>query len=143
LSKRAGISLRPTFLPFTPWTTIEDYLDVLDSVEREDLIDHVDPVQYTIRLLIPPGSYLLNRPEMKEHLGALDQASFSYVWAHPDPRMDRLAHDVFGAVEKGATFAEVRALAEAAARRPPSAAGPIEHRRVRGRPPRLSESWFC
>ena len=56
--------------------------------------------------------------------------------------MDRLAHEVFAAVERGATFADVRALAEAAAARPPSRE-PIVHRTVRGRPPRLSESWFC
>ncbi|MGZ3425547.1 MAG: CUAEP/CCAEP-tail radical SAM (seleno)protein, partial [Polyangia bacterium] len=63
-------------------------------------------------------------------------------WTHPDPRMDRLAHDVFAAVEKGASFEGVRALAEAAAQRPPSSE-PIVHKTVRGRPPRLSESWFC
>jgi hypothetical protein len=56
--------------------------------------------------------------------------------------MDRLARDVFAAVEKGATFAEVRALAEAAAQRP-APVEPITHKTVRGRPPRLSESWFC
>src|SRR5262249_48941114 len=80
----AGITLRPTWVAFTPWTTREDYLEMLTFVEEHELIDHVDPVQYTIRLLVPPGSYLLDRPAMKPHLGPLDQASFSYRWAHPD-----------------------------------------------------------
>jgi hypothetical protein len=57
--------------------------------------------------------------------------------------MDRLAHDVFVAVADGAGFADVLALARAAAALPALPAGAIEHSRVRGRPPRLSESWFC
>src|SRR5439155_1362573 len=44
--RRAGIALRPSFVPFTPWSTLADYLDLLDFVEAERLIDHVDPVQY-------------------------------------------------------------------------------------------------
>src|SRR5215471_9364728 len=63
--RAAGIAPRPTWVAFTPWTTLGDYLDMLAFIEANGLIDHVDPVQYTIRLLIPPGSYLLNRPEMK------------------------------------------------------------------------------
>src|SRR5262249_13650351 len=57
--RAAGIAPRPTWVPFTPWTTLGDYLDMLAFIEEHGLIDHVDPVQYTIRLLIPPGSYLL------------------------------------------------------------------------------------
>ena len=32
----SGMALRPSFVSFTPWTTLEDYLDVLDFVEAED-----------------------------------------------------------------------------------------------------------
>ena len=81
--KAAGIVCRPTWVAFTPWTTLNDYLDVLDVVEIEGLVDHVDPVQYTIRLLIPPGSMLLDRPAIRPFLGPLDQAAFSYRWSHP------------------------------------------------------------
>ncbi|HEY2746258.1 MAG TPA: CUAEP/CCAEP-tail radical SAM protein, partial [Polyangia bacterium] len=80
--------------------------------------------------------------ETRAHLGALEPEKLSWSWTHPDARMDRLAHDVFAAVEAGATFAGVRALAEAAAARP-ARVEPIVHKTVRGRPPRLSESWFC
>jgi radical SAM superfamily enzyme YgiQ (UPF0313 family) len=138
----AGVPLRPTFVPFTPWTTLDDYLVLLDWIAARGLVDHVDPIQLAIRLLIPPGSLLLERPETQAVLGALEPEKLSWSWRHPDPRMDQLAHDVFATVEGGAGFAEVRALAEAAARRPPGAA-PIEHKHVRGRPPRLSEAWFC
>lgn len=27
--RRAGIALRPSFVPFTPWTTLDDYLELL------------------------------------------------------------------------------------------------------------------
>ncbi|MDB4968815.1 MAG: Radical domain protein [Myxococcales bacterium] len=138
----AGVPLRPTFVAFTPWATMEDYLALVDWIDARGMVDHVDPIQLAIRLLIPPGSLLLALPETQAALGALVPERLSYDWSHPDPRMDRLARDVFTAVEKGATFAEVRALAEAAAQRPPSVT-PVEHGRVRGRPPRLSESWFC
>ena len=47
----AGIPLRPSLVSFTPWTTLDDYLDVLDFVETEGLHDQVDPVHCTIRLL--------------------------------------------------------------------------------------------
>ena len=139
----AGVPLRPTFVPFTPWTTLDDYLALVDWIDARGLVEHVDPIQLAIRLLVPPGSLLLEHPEMRPHLGMLEPERLSYAWTHPDPRMDRLAHDVFAAVEAGAGFAEVRALAEAAAPRPPSSADPIVHKTVRGRPPRLSESWFC
>jgi radical SAM superfamily enzyme YgiQ (UPF0313 family) len=147
LVRAADIAPRPTWVAFTPWTTLGDYLDMLAFIEANGLIDHVDPVQYTIRLLVPPGSYLLNRPEMKAHLGPLDQASFSYVWAHPDPRMDRLQKQVAALVEKdvhagedpAVTFYRVWALA--AGRQPATVVPLLPPERERA--PRLSEPWFC
>jgi radical SAM superfamily enzyme YgiQ (UPF0313 family) len=53
--RAAGIAPRPTWVAFTPWTTLGDYLDMLAFIEANGLIDHVDPVQYTIRLLVPPA----------------------------------------------------------------------------------------
>jgi radical SAM superfamily enzyme YgiQ (UPF0313 family) len=145
--RAAGITFRPTWVAFTPWTTRGDYREVLEFVEEHDLIDHVDPVQYSIRLLVPPGSYLLDRPAMKPHLGPLDQASFCYRWAHPDPHMDHLHREVSALVERdtqaGAdpsdTFYRVWALA--AGRRPADVASPLARDRLRA--PRLSEPWFC
>src|SRR5262245_31960178 len=60
----AGIAYRPTWVPFTPWTTRDDYREILDFVEEYGMIDHIDPVQYSIRLLVPPGSYLENHEAM-------------------------------------------------------------------------------
>ncbi|HYT88210.1 MAG TPA: radical SAM protein, partial [Gemmataceae bacterium] len=147
LVRAAGIAPRPTWVAFTPWTTLGDYLDMLAFIEANDMIDNVDPVQYTIRLLVPPGSYLLNRSEMKAHLGPLNEASFSYVWKHPDSRMDRLQKQVSALVEKdvhagedpGRTFYRVWSMA---AGRDPSTLVPVLPTE-RERAPRLSEPWFC
>src|SRR5215813_3004219 len=101
--RNAGISFRPTFISFTPWGTFDDYIDMLEFVETEGLIDNVDPVQYSIRLLIPPGSLILSQPDSSRWLGSLVQESFSYVWKHPDPNMDELHRRVSALVEEAAS----------------------------------------
>jgi radical SAM superfamily enzyme YgiQ (UPF0313 family) len=88
--RAAGIALRPTWVAFTPWTTLDDYLAILDFVEDEDLVDHVDPVQLSVRLLVPPGSLLLDHPAMQPHLTGLAEEAFHHRWRHRDPRLDRL-----------------------------------------------------
>ncbi|HEX5501286.1 MAG TPA: CUAEP/CCAEP-tail radical SAM protein [Thermomicrobiales bacterium] len=146
----AGIPMRPSLLPFTPWTTLDDYLDLLDFFAARDLLDHVDPVHFSIRLLVPPGSALLDQPDTATWLGPLDAANFTHTWRHPDPRVDDLQRAVAATVEAaerdGAdpveTFAAIEALAH-------TARGALAPRRrggvltARGRVPRLTESWFC
>jgi radical SAM superfamily enzyme YgiQ (UPF0313 family) len=143
----AGITYRPTWVPFTPWTTRADYREILEFVEEHGLIDNIDPVQYSIRLLVPPGSYLEEHAAMLPHRGALDQASFSYRWTHTDPGMDRLQKEVAALVEQdtqagedtAVTFYRVQALARERNLADVSCCLP----RDRMRPPRLSEPWFC
>jgi hypothetical protein len=169
--QEAGIALRPTFVAFTPWTTLHDYLDVLRFVEAYELADHVDPVQYSLRLLVPPGSGLLQREAIRPFLSSggtrapNDRAdaetdgriapqareTFSHAWTHPDPRMDALQRDVTVLVETDAasdedtavTFYRVRELATAVhENRAPRHVTPFVDR-DRIRPPHLSEPWFC
>jgi hypothetical protein len=124
---------------------------MLDFIEAEGLIDHVDPVQYAIRLLIPPGSMLLARPAIQSCLGPLDEASFSYRWTHPDPRMDHLQKAISVMVEEATraeedpavTFFRVRELAETNAGRARAERARAELLSLRRRPPRLTEPWFC
>jgi radical SAM superfamily enzyme YgiQ (UPF0313 family) len=151
ITRQAAIVLRPSLVSFTPWTSLEDYLDVFEVVAREGLIDHVDPVQYAIRLLIPPGSMLLERAAVRPFLGPLDEAAFTYQWTHPDPRMDALHRAVTLLVEEATkadedqavTFERLRALAYAARNggEPSVVTGHIGLHR--SRPPRLTEPWFC
>jgi radical SAM superfamily enzyme YgiQ (UPF0313 family) len=150
-TREAGITLRPSLVSFTPWTTIEDIIELFDFVEKEDMIDCLDPVQYTIRLLIPPGSLLLSEPSITPHLGPLIQESFTYLWTHPDPRIDQLQKVFSEEVEKGTQeevdpaviFYQLKELAYAAyeARAPKRVTAPV--RADRKRPPRLTEPWFC
>ena len=144
-----GIALRPSLLPFTPWTELDDYIELLDYIESKNLIENVDPVHLSIRLLIPPGSALLDQPETDEWIGPLDETSFTYSWTHRDHRVDDLQRIVAGlaetAVERGwdhfETFDAIRAAAYDAAGRTP-AIGAVR-RKSGNAPPRLSESWFC
>ncbi len=149
--RTAGIVMRPTFVSFTPWATIDDYINVLELVESHNLIDHVDPVQYSIRLLVPPGSLLLSQSDTHQWLGRLVQESFSHEWAHPDPQMDELHKRVIAIVEQAAgrnedaaeTFYTILELArKLRGDAPGSRLGlPVDPDRLR--PPRLTEAWFC
>jgi len=150
-TRAAGIALRPTWVAFTPWTTLRDFVEVLDWVAARDLVDHIDPVQYSLRLLVPPGSLLVDHPGMRPYLGALVAADFSYEWRHPDPRMETLQADVAALIAESApraedpavTFDRVRALAATAAGTPAPAPMAPRRARDRRRPPRLTEPWFC
>ena len=52
-------------MAFHPWITLESYCDLLDTIQQLELIDHVAPIQLTIRLLIPQGSRLLELDEVR------------------------------------------------------------------------------
>ena len=145
-----GIEVRPSWLPFTPWTTVEDLVDVVDFVVAHDLIANVDPVQYSVRLLVPDGSLLLGETTMTAHLGAYDPTRLGWTWAHPHPALDRLQNQIATLVEARVgqpperTFDEIDALirssAETSSARPARGAvsvGPTGDRA------HLTEPWFC
>lgn len=147
--RAAGIPMRPTFVAFTPWTSAEDYVDVLAFAAEQGIVENIDPIQYAIRLLVPPGSALLDEPDARDWLGPLDESAFTYRWTHPDPRMDQLHAEVAKLVEAMAsggcdnreTYDEIRALAERTlGLRIAARAGVV----AVGQPvPHLSEPWFC
>lgn len=148
----AGVPMRPTFVAFTPWTAAADYLEVLDFIAAHDLIEHVDPIQYAIRLLVPPGSALLAALDAAAWFGPLDEATLSHTWAHPDPRMDALQREVAALVEHAAaqrhttadTFAAIRALASTRLNaRPPLPMGEGDSGAPSRPIPHLTEAWFC
>jgi radical SAM superfamily enzyme YgiQ (UPF0313 family) len=149
LVSAAGMTLRPTWVAFTPWTTLDDYRELLEFVETHGLVDAIDPVQFSIRLLVPPGSLLLESAALRPFFGDLVKDQFHHAWTHPDPRMEALHREVSGAVARAAdgredaavTFQRVRELADRAAGVAPRAfATPARDRK---RPPRLTEPWFC
>jgi radical SAM superfamily enzyme YgiQ (UPF0313 family) len=149
LTRNAGLVVRPTFVPFTPWTTLDQIADLVAFVEAHDLIGSVDPVQLSVRLLVPPGSLLLG-PETRDAFGALDGAALSYHWAHTDPRVDQLQQELAAIAAAAAgdkldpaiAFARIRERVHAVSGRDAVRAA-VSARPPGPPPPRLSESWFC
>lgn len=153
-TRAADLTLRPTFVPFTPWTGLEGQRDLIDFIVGRDLVEAVDPIQMTIRLLVPPGSLLLAHEAMRPHLAGLDAARFTWTWRHPDPRVDALQQQSMAIVEAAArearsdeeTFALLAAAAgatPAAARAATTGVASAAARPARRRAPRLTEPWFC
>ena len=92
--RELGLILQPTFVPFTPWTTLAGYRELLALIAEQDLAENVAPIQLGIRLLIPAGSRLLELEEVRTAIGDFDASGLAYPWKHPDPRMDMLSEGV-------------------------------------------------
>ena len=144
-----GMTLHPTFVPFTPWTTLEGYLDLLRVLEAEQLIENVAPIQLGIRLLIPESSRLLELAEVRRLVGAFDAKSLVYPWNNADVRVDDLSETVQGIAAdadhrkqtRSAAFERIWQAAHAAAGLD---APRLEAARCAQRPvPCLSEPWYC
>jgi radical SAM superfamily enzyme YgiQ (UPF0313 family) len=147
LCREAGLSLAPTFVSFTPWTTTAGYLDLLHEIDRLDLVEHVAPIQLAIRLLIPDGSRMLEIEDVRAVVAPFDPQSLTYPWRHVDPRVDALHADLSALVgvtlssPRADVFARAwelahdRAGVRARRRQPPLAA--------RATIPYLNEPWYC
>ncbi len=150
LCRRAGLTLCPTFVPFTPWTTRASYLRLLDGVAELGLVDHVPPVQLAIRLLITASSRLLELGSVREAIAPFDREKLVYPWHFADPEMEDIADEIMQVVHAGVTggvarreiFQQIRDVA----------AGP-RHAEITALigmadspplfVPHLTENWFC
>lgn len=145
LSRHAGLTLSPTFIPFTPWTTLEGYVELLELLEQLDLVHQVASIQLAIRLLVTADSPLLELPDVRARVSAFDAASLTYPWSHVDARIDALQAAVMEMVSKGAArsrssvFADILTLARERAGRPGQPMVPAGSRTV----PYVSEPWYC
>ncbi len=148
--RRLDLMLIPTFVAFTPWTTLAGYRHFLAEIARLGLIEQVAPIQYALRLLIPPGSRLLELPETQAVIGPLDEAKLSYEWHNPAPRVDQLQQDVEQLVDQGTRqnlsrhqiFQQIWQRAyrnEAEATAIPAPKWPV----YQGFVPYLTEPWYC
>ena len=145
LCRRAGLTLSPTFMPFSPWTTIESYRELLDTIEELDLVEHVAPVQWSIRLLVTWGSRLLELPEIRGVIRPFDPKTLTYPWAHGDARVDGLQRQVMALAGVKAVrsrtdvFNAVRHLTQ-----PDSALPiPVPAAIARASIPYMNEPWYC
>jgi radical SAM superfamily enzyme YgiQ (UPF0313 family) len=147
LCREAGLVLSPTFVAFTPWTTHASFLDMLREIDCLDLVEHVAPIQYAIRLLVPQGSRMLELEEMRRVAGAFDPVSLTHPWRHPEPSVDalqdRLAHLVGVRLNspRSELFDRVWREAHAAAglAAPERTHPPIARSTI----PYLNEPWYC
>ncbi|GAC1654979.1 MAG: hypothetical protein NVS4B12_27240 [Ktedonobacteraceae bacterium] len=105
----------------------------------------------SIRLLVPPGSALLDTPDSHLWLGELEPSAYTYLWRHPDPSMDELQRKIAQQVEQAEriqtnpveTFLRVKALVHTMQGTRLSL---FKALRSYGTPkvlPHLTESWFC
>jgi hypothetical protein len=149
ITTNAGIVLRPSLMPFTPWTTINDLIELVDFIEMNQLYDQVDPIQLSIRLLLPPGSSLLDQPELQSFVTGFDSEKWVYEWRSADEEMDLLQSRIARIVERDyqaredhfTTYLKIRqAVSEIS--------GGYQSRHLQKYErkewaPRLTEDWFC
>ncbi len=148
LLRTTGIALAPTFVAFTPWTTLENYLELLRHVVDLQLIEAVAPVQLSIRLLVPAGSCILEIDSIADRIGAFDPQLLGHPWSNPDARVDAMQQQVQAWVSRAEAeglsraqiFAGIWKLAHEQAGLPV----PRLELQHSGQPvPRLSENWYC
>jgi hypothetical protein len=146
--RNLGMTLHPTFVPFSPWTTMEGFVDLLRVIYDQGLMENVAPIQFGIRLLIPAGSRLLELAEVKSLVGPFDAQSLVFPWQHTDPRMDALSADIqqIAAVSdaqklsRSVAFATIWQAAHDAA----GITAPVLASQRPSLPvPFLSEPWYC
>ena len=147
IARAAGLHLTPTFVPFTPWTTIEGYQMLLERLVELRLVQSVPAVQLSIRLLVPAGSHMFEIDGFERLVETFDDDMLGYPWRHPDPGVDALQTRVQVIAEAAAERAESRrttferiwtCVHEALGEAPPALPGDM------GAPaPMHSEPWYC
>jgi hypothetical protein len=148
LARDAALPLAPTFVAFTPWTTLAGYCDLLQTIDRLGLVDHVAPIQLAIRLLVTEGSRLLELPDIRAVVGPFSPRTLTYPWAHRDPQADDLQRSLEALVgvtlsaPRRQVFARIWEMAHAAAGQTPRALTDVDIP-ARATIPYLNEPWYC
>jgi radical SAM superfamily enzyme YgiQ (UPF0313 family) len=153
LCREAALTLAPTFVAFTPWTSLEGYRELLDVVEALELVGHVSPVQWAIRLLVTWQSPLLELPDIRAVVSHFDPRTLTHPWRHADPRVDALQEAVMQLVGAGLdrprheTLDAIRTLVDDAIGEVTNAGVPVASPRrplpSRAAIPYLNEPWYC
>jgi radical SAM superfamily enzyme YgiQ (UPF0313 family) len=144
LMRSTGVTLNPTFIAFTPWTTRESYIALLGRLVELDLVDATSPIQLALRLLVPLGSRLLELEDVQAVAGEFDPKSLAYPWKHPDSTMDVLSkqalHAVWSGQKQGRSRRQIFAdLWELATERPMDNFDLVPRAAI----PYLDEPWYC
>ncbi|MGK5093149.1 radical SAM protein [Deltaproteobacteria bacterium TL4] len=148
--RELSITLNPTFIAFTPWTTLANYRHFLTSLVALDLVEHVSPIQLAIRLLVPHQSRLLECQELQHFFEVFDEKQWVYPWKNRDPRMEELQLRLVALIAKNSAskhsrttiFSQVWNIASeyAEAENP---FPPLPNIPQRATVPYLNEPWYC
>ncbi len=144
LMRNTELPLAPTFIAFTPWTTLRSYRAFLHELYRLGLATEVAPIQLAIRLLLPEGSLLLDLPEIRTTVEPFDSRALVYPWRSRDPEVDRLCTAIQQAIKRAERdrvprleiFRRIWDLAGAGE-------FPNEPLAARATIPYLTEPWYC
>jgi radical SAM superfamily enzyme YgiQ (UPF0313 family) len=150
LFRELGLVLQPTFVPFTPWTSLSGYRDLLALLAENDLMENVAPIQLGIRLLIPAGSRLLELDDLRSAIGKFDPSGLAYPWKHADARVDMLSARVQELANSGDrqklsrtdTFARIWRAANELAGENAASRDALPKAAMR-KIPHFTEPWYC
>lgn len=145
LLRSVGIEIRPSFLPFTPWTTLQDLAELCEFISTYDLAPNIDPVQCSIRLLLPKDSLLLKNPTLQGRIGPYDPELLTYSWSSQDPAVDKLQKNIAklastSAEEKSSRFETILEIRDKIFL---ALDNPFQPNLKDFNRPRLTEPWFC
>ena len=148
-ARQHGIDIHPSWMPFVPWTVPQDVVGIFRFLADNDLLGATDPVQLSIRLLIPRHSLMLDLDEVQAVVGGYDEETLSYQWVAADRRSDelqvRLAALAESAADRGANPVDtlLEMWAEAVEAAGGDRASIVAPRQITVGRPHLTEPWFC
>ena len=145
LCREVGLGFVPTFIAFTPWTTIFSYCELLRVLAEQGLAASVAPVQLALRLLIPAGSRLLELEDVRTRTEGFDSQALVHRWRHPDPAVDALSARLLQSVDKEQKRgADRMAIFAAVWQEAVGTALPVDYGIMpRATVPYLDEPWYC
>lgn len=146
--RECDIAFSPTFVAFTPWTTLTGYLDLLNDIANHQLIENVAPVQLSIRLLIPQGSFILELDCLGDAISDFDPLTLGYRWQNSDPGVDTLQREIQSwvmlAEKKEKSRQEIfQGIWELAHQQAGLPFAQLPDQQQVEPIPRLSENWYC
>ncbi len=136
----AGIEVRPSLLPFSPWTQPGDLADIVEFIAAHDLVGNVDPIQLTIALLVPEGSLVLRHGDVA--WGPYDPERLSHPWPYAHGGLGDLQEQLTEMMGDGC-WEDDSIVFRQMARAIGEQAGRVLRLPVARSVPRLTESWFC
>ena len=106
---RPGSRSSPTFVAFTPWTTLEGYCEFLadDRPPRSGRTRRADPARDPAAR-DRQGRGCWSSTDVRAVIGPFDPASLTYPWVHADPGVDALQAAAIVGVRIGATSRGLR-----------------------------------